>query len=117
MKKSAEIKVGDKTHELCYDIRSLAKLEKLIGKSITFLFAAGAVNLVRQSDIAFTVAALICGLKLKNEDEAYDLIDAYCKAGNDLDHLNAAIIEAVIATGLFTMGTVEEMKAAPAMKK
>jgi hypothetical protein len=45
MKKSVEIKVGTKTHELCYDIRSLAKLEKLIGKSITFLFAAGAVNL------------------------------------------------------------------------
>lgn len=110
MKKSVEIKIGDKTHELCYNIRTLDKYERLLGKSITFLFAVGTTSLVRQTDIRFTVSGMITGLHLKDEDAAYDLIDLYCEAGGSLDQLNAKIIEAVLATGLFTMGTAKELE-------
>lgn len=110
MKKSVEIKIGDKTHELCYNIRNLEKYERLLGKSITFLFATGTASLVRQTDIRFTVSGMIVGLHLKDEDEAYDLIDLYCKEGGSLDRLNAKIIEAVLATGLFTTGAAKELE-------
>ena len=104
MKKSVEIKIKDKVYELCYDIRSLARLEKLIGKSLIYVFGNGGAHMLRQTDIGFTVAGLIVGLKLKSEDEAYDLIDAYCEAGGDVDHICGIVIEAIVVTGLFTMG-------------
>lgn len=107
MKKTVEIKIGAKTYELCYDIRSLARLEKLLGKSIIYTFGSGGTHMLRQMDIGFTVAGLIVALKMKSEDEAYNFIDAYCEAGGDIDHLGGSIVEAIYATGLFTMGTAK----------
>lgn len=116
MKKSVEIKIKDKVYELCYDIRSLARLEKLIGKSIIYTFGSGGAHMLRQVDIGFTVAGLIVALKMKSEDEAYDFIDAYCEAGGDIDRLGGSIIEAIYATGLFTMGTAKN-ETVPMAKK
>lgn len=117
MKNTVMVKIDGKDKELCYTIKSLAMLEKLIGKSITYLFSAGSAALVRQADISFTVAGLITGLNLKNEDESYDLIESYCKAGGDLDQLNAKIIEAIVATGLFTPGTATQNQEKAVPKK
>jgi len=117
MKNTVMIKIDGKDRELCYTIKNLAMLEKLIGKSITYLFSAGSAALVRQADISFTVAGLVTGLNLKNEDEAYDLIEAYCEAGDDLDRMNAHIIKAIVATGLFTRGTAPEKETVPKDKE
>lgn len=104
MKKTTEIKFNKKTYELCYTIKSLAMMERLINKSITYIFSSGVQNLVRQANIDFTVAGLVAGLNLNSQDEAYDFVDSYCQAGGNLDELNGKIIEAVVATGLFTQG-------------
>jgi hypothetical protein len=113
MKNTIELKIGKKTYSLCYTIKALAALEKLIGKSVTYMFSIGSAGLVKQADIAFTVAGLVTGLNLKSEDEAYDLIEAYCEAGDDLDRMNAKIIEAILATGLFTLGTAPKADTVP----
>ena len=105
MKKTIEIKFNKKTYELCYTIKSLAMMERLINKSITYIFSSGVDNLVKQANIDFTVAGLVAGLNLKSQDDAYDFVDEFCQAGGNLDELNGKIIEAVIATGLFIQGT------------
>jgi len=112
VKKTVEIIIENKTYELCYDIKKLSRFERLIGKSIVFMFSVGSAGLVQQADIKFTVSGLVVALDLKNEDEAYDLIEKYCETIGDLDHLNAKIIEAVLATGLFTPGIAKEQEEA-----
>ena len=116
MKKTIKIKIDKTEYELCYTIRSLAMFERLIGKSLTSLFSGSPQTLVQKANIDFTVAGLISGLSLKDEDAAYDLIDSYCKAGGDLDELNGAILAAVIETGLFTPGRIPKTVEKPAKK-
>ena len=112
MKKTVEIIIGNKPYELCYNIKKLSRFERLIGKSIVFMFSTGSARFVQQLDIKFTVSGLIVALDLKNEDEAYDLIEKYCEDGGHLDHLNAKIVEAVIVTGLFTPGIAKDQEEA-----
>ena len=116
MKKTIKIKIDKTEYELCYTIRSLAMFERLIGKSLTSLFSGSPQTLVQKANIDFTVAGLISGLSLKDEDAAYDLIDKYCAAGGDLDELNGAILAAVIETGLFTRGKTQQPKEKAAKK-
>ena len=107
MKKTVEFTIENKTYELMFNIKSLALLERKLNKSITYLFAAGAKELVKQIDIGFTVSALQVGLNLSSVDEAYTVVENFCADGNDIDQMNAYIIQAVIATGLFTRGVAQ----------
>lgn len=118
MKKTVEIKVDNKTFELMFNIQKLMILEKRIGQSITYLFSKGSDYLVKSLDIGFTNYSLQIGLNI-SEDEAFNLIDEYCNEGGTIDLLNGKIMESILATGLFTMGTVktqEKQEAVPAKK-
>lgn len=90
-----------------FNIQKLMILEKRIGQSITYLFSKGSDYLVKSLDIGFTNYALQIGLNV-TEDEAFELIDEYCNEGGTIDLLNGKIMESILATGLFTMGTVKE---------
>lgn len=108
MKKTVKIKIGGKEKEIGFSIRQLARLEEDINCSIMGVFRGGAV---RNTNIKFTAAALHNGLSDEiGEDEAYDLIEKYCEEST-LDDLNAKIIAAIFATGLFTPGKNEKKAA------
>lgn len=107
MKKSIDIKIGDKTYSLMYNTKSLAQAERSIGRSLVFMLGQVMVNpaMGNAINIDFTVACLNAGLQDKPKDfDAYDFIDAYCEQGGNLDELNAYIFEAIVASGLFTKG-------------
>ncbi|MDQ0204068.1 hypothetical protein [Pectinatus haikarae] len=115
MKNSVDIVIGKadkpiKKYELCFNIKSLARMERAIGKSITSLFAAGPRGLVQQLDINVTTAALQNGIvddKGIDIEQAYDIIQEFCDNGGTLDRLNAKIITAINETGLFIPGVKE----------
>lgn len=101
MKKTVKIKINGKEKEIGFTIRQLSTLEEDINCSIMGIFRGGAV---RNTNLKFTVAALRSGIAGEmSENEAYDLIEKYCEEST-LDDLNAKIIEAIFATGLFTPG-------------
>ncbi|WP_196600030.1 hypothetical protein [Pectinatus frisingensis] len=116
MKNSVDIIIGKadnpiKKYELCFNIKSLARMERAIGKSITSLFAAGPRGLVQQLDINVTASALqngIMGDKETDIEKAYDIIQEFCDNGGTLDRLNAKIITAINGTGLFIPGVKEK---------
>ncbi|WP_196602163.1 hypothetical protein [Pectinatus frisingensis] len=118
MKNSVDIIIGKadnpiKKYELCFNIKSLARMERAIGKSITSLFAAGPRGLVQQLDINVTAAALQNGIVNDNDkaveiEQTYDIIQEFCDNGGTLDRLNAKIITAINETGLFIPGVKEK---------
>lgn len=107
MKKSIDIKVGDKTYSLMYNTKALAEAERSIGRSLVFMLGQVIVNpaMGNAINIDFTVACLNAGIQDKPKDfDAYDFIDSYCEQGGNLDEFNAYIFEAIVASGLFTKG-------------
>ena len=105
MKKTVKIKIHGKDKEIGFSIRQLSMLEEDINCSIMGIFRGGAV---KNTNLKFTVGALRHGTAGGiSEDEAYDLIEKYCEEST-LDDLNAKIIEAIFATGLFTPGKNEK---------
>lgn len=107
MKKSIDIKAGDKTYSLMYNTKALAQAERSIGRSLVFMLGQVIINpaMGNAINIDFTVACLNAGIQDKPKDfDAYDFIDSYCEQGGNLDELNAYIFEAIVASGLFTKG-------------
>lgn len=107
MKKSIDIKTGDKTYSLMYNTKALAQAERSIGRSLVFMLGQVIINpaMGNAINIDFTVACLNAGIQDKPKDfDAYDFIDSYCEQGGNLDELNAYIFEAIVASGLFTKG-------------
>jgi hypothetical protein len=99
MKKSTKITIDKKEYEICFNIRSLARLEEEIGTSLLGFFRGGVID---SANISFAVAGLKHGItNITTDDEAYDLIEEYC-VYEDIDSLNGAIIGAILGTGFFT---------------
>ncbi len=113
MKKSVNLKIGDKTFTLCFTIKALSELERLEGRSLILLINAlvsnpgGFMNLMT---VDFLVHALNAGLVDKPKDfDAYDFIDAYCAQEDvTLDDLMEGVLKGILASGLFTMGSPEK---------
>lgn len=106
MKKSIDFKCGGKPCSLMFNTKALAEVERSIGRSLIFMLGQIQVNpaMANAVNIDFTVAGLKAGLQDKPKSfNAYDFIDEYCENGA-LDDLNAYIIEAMFASGLFTQG-------------
>ncbi len=107
MKKSVEVKIGEKSYSLMFNTKALAAAERSIGRSLVFMLGQVVVNpaMGNAINIDFTVACLNVALQDKPKDfDPYDFIDAYCEEGGTLDELNAYIFEAIVASGLFTKG-------------
>lgn len=100
MKKTAWLILGDKQYEICFTMRTLAAVERKIGKSVISLFAGGVVHMVEGMSIDVTVAGLQYGLGV-TEERAYEILDEAFEAGVNLDVVNGHIIKAIQATGLF----------------
>ena len=121
MKKTVVFKIGKEKHELLFTIKSIAKMEKAYGQSITRFLQGifGAVVTVDENgktkvdtsyqdkigDVDFIKCGLECGLvgKIDNFD-AYEFIDKYCANGGILIELFNYIVEALLETGLFIKG-------------
>lgn len=101
MKKEVIFTQGNKEYKITYTIRSLAELERSIGRSLLFMYASGPAGMVRQCDITFTANALKCGLVDIGDRDPYDVIDEYCENGGILDTLNGHILDAINQTGFF----------------
>ena len=107
MKKSVEVKIGEKSYSLMFDTKALAVAERSIGRSLVFMLGQVVMNpaMGNAINIDFTVACLNASLQDKPKDfDPYNFIDDYCEAGGTLDELNAHIFEAIVASGLFTKG-------------
>lgn len=121
MKKTVVFKIGQEKYELLFTIKSIAKMEKAYGQSITRFLQGifGAIVTVDENgktkvdtsyqdkigDIDFIKCGLECGLvgKIDNFD-AYEFIDEYCENGGILIELFNYIVEALLDTGLFIKG-------------
>ena len=109
MKKAIEFEQGNKKYTLMFSIRSLAGMERSLGRSILYLLASGIKGIVNQANIDFTAAGIKHGLQELGDKDPYDWIDEFCEAGGTLDEINGHIIEAITASGLFTKGTTPEV--------
>lgn len=110
MKEPIEIKMGEKTYELMYTVRSLEKFETYLGTSLFAVMAgtlAGNVlNLVQGATIHFIVSGLKAGILNQPKDfDVYDFVDEYCDQGGNLGELAGYITQAIEISGLFTVGT------------
>jgi len=101
MKKDITFRQGKKEYTISFNIRSLAELERSIGRSLVFIYFSGPAGMIRQCDITFTANALKYGLKDIGDKDPYDVIDEFCDAGGILDTLNGYILEAINETGFF----------------
>ncbi len=121
MKKTVVFKIGQEKHELLFTIKSIAKMEKAYGQSITRFLQGifGAIVTVDENgktkvdtsyqdkigDIDFVKCGLECGLVGKTDNfDAYDFMDKYCENGGILIELFNYIVEALLDTGLFIKG-------------
>ena len=101
MKNYATIEMENESKDVCFDIRTLARMERRIGTSIITCFKRAEDKLT----IDFTIAGLLEGADgIDDIDQAYDFIDQYCSEGGTLDDLNAVIVRAILDTGIITNG-------------
>lgn len=121
MKKTVVFKIGKENYELLFTIKSIAKMEKAYGQSITRFLQGifGAIVTVDENgktkvdtsyqdkigDIDFIKCGLECGLVGKTDNfNVYEFIDEYCANGGILIELFNYIVEALLETGLFIKG-------------
>lgn len=109
MKKEVIFTQGNKEYKISFTIRSIAELERSIGRSIISMYASGA-GIIRMCGIEFTANALRYGMVNIGDRDPYDVIDEFCEDGGLIDTLNGRIFDALAATGFF-------MKAAGAAKE
>ena len=95
MKKDVIFTQGPRTYSISFNIRTLAELERSIGRSLLFMYSSGGAGMIRQCDIHFTANALKYGLKDIGNRDPYDVIDEYCDNGGTLDFLNGYIFNAI----------------------
>lgn len=109
MKKAIEFEQGKKKYTFMFSIRSLAGMERSLGRSILYLLTSGLKGIVSQATIEFTAAGVKYGLQELGDKDPYDWIDEFCEEGGTLDDINGHIIEAITASGLFTKGKNPEV--------
>lgn len=120
MRQYRELRIKDKKYKLIFTVRSLAEMENLLGSPLFAIIAAAAmlppeqrINLI---SIKFVWAGLQAGLvDMPEKFDAYDFIDKFCNAGGNLGDLSAEVIQAIIDSGIFTVGVPGKIKR-PEMK-
>lgn len=106
MKKATTFEVNGKKYTLMYNNRSLANLERSIGRSILSIMGGSATDMVRNMTIDVMAASIKYGLQdMPDGKDPYDMLDEICDNGYNLDALGGKIIEAWLETGFFTAGT------------
>lgn len=110
MKKATTFDVNGKQYTLMFTNRSLAMMERSIGRSILSIMTSGQVAIMQAMTISTVAAGLKYGLQDIGDKDPYDVIDEICDAGGSIDVIAAHIIKAMYDTGLFTNGTAPERK-------
>lgn len=103
MKESVKILAGEKTYDLYFDIGDMRNMEREINRSILSLYTEG---LLRNITIDVIVAAIRYGIHdekhgKRTDEECYDIVQAFCDAGGDIDNMAGAVINAFLKSGLF----------------
>ncbi len=117
MKIVKQIKIGNETHDMYFTIGDLRKIEREIGKSL--ISTVLGLNQATKINIDFMLATMRYGFhdKIRNDDELYDLLDAYCADGkHSLDTLGAEIVLSVYDTGFFIPRKRTEKEKPPSKK-
>ena len=112
MKKQTAFKMADgRQLMLCLTIRNMMALEQEIGRSLFSVVEEMSHGSLRM-DLRYTIAALRWALpRLQEEDAVIQLIEEHCAAGGTIDDINQALIETMLATGVFTRGKNDEAAA------
>lgn len=101
MKKSAVLNVNGQEYIFSFNNRSLAMMERSIGRSILSILSGTQAAIIRDMTIDVTAAGIKYGLQEIGNRDPYDVMDEICSAGGTVDQINASIIEGWIKTGLF----------------
>ena len=117
MKKATTFKIGEKEYSMVFDCRSLASMERSIGRSILSIFANTPGNLVKSVGIDVLVSAIQYGIKDLGDEDPYDFLQRFCDEGGNIDLFTGLVLDAFLSTGLFTTGKAPaEAKKPPAKK-
>lgn len=111
MKKATTFDVNGKQYTLLFTNRSLAMMERSIGRSLLSIMTGGQLAILQAMTISTVAAGIKYGLQELGDKDPYDFIDELCDAGSSIDEISAYIIEALLKTGLFTKGTAPMEKA------
>ena len=118
MKKPAILEVNGKQYTFLFNNRSLAMLERSIGRSILSILSGTGQHIMQAMTIDVTVAGIKYGLQELGDKDPYDVIDEICDAGKLLDDINGAIMEAWFNTGIFIKWAgAKETEEVPSKKK
>lgn len=111
MKKATDFKIGDTTYSMSFDIRSLASMERSLGRSIFSIFAGTLKDVLAGMEIDVLAAAVKHGVANLRDEDPYDFIQRYCDEGGDYDTFAGLVLTALTNTGLFTKGKAAKLKA------
>ena len=101
MKKPVILEVNGKKYTFLFTNRSLAMVERSIGRSILSILNGNQFSIIRDMTIEVTAASIKYGMQELGQKDPYDVIDEICDDGGLLDHINEAILEAWFNTGIF----------------
>ena len=104
MKKDTVFNIGKKEYSIAFTNRDLAKMERSIGRSLLSMFGGTGNHLVEAMTIDVMASAVVCGVKDLGKEDPYDFIQRYCDEGGDIDSFGGIVLDALLATGLFTRG-------------
>lgn len=104
MKEPTIFEVGGKKYTLIFTIRSLANLERSIGRSILSIISGTQANWMKNMTVDFTAYGLKYGLQgMPDKFDPYDVIDEIFQNGMELNELTGQVLLAIERTGLFTV--------------
>lgn len=101
MKKPAILDVNGKQYTFLFNNRSLAMMERSIGRSILSILSGNQYSILKDMTIDVTAAGIKYGLQDIGEKDPYDVIDEICDGGRLIDDINGTIMEAWFNTGIF----------------
>lgn len=107
MKETIDITIKGTQYRLYLTIGDLRHIEREVGRSILSIMGDGVGQLVASCNLDVLVSMLRWGIHDKlhgerNDDQIYDLLQAYCDDGNSIDDMTANFIGAILQTGLYT---------------
>lgn len=112
MKKATVFKIGDKEYSMSFNIRSLANMERSLGRSIFSIFAGTMQEMLEKMEIDVLAAAVANGIDGLGEEDPYDFMQRYFDDGGDYDTFAGLVLKAFIDTGLFMKGKAAKPKVA-----
>lgn len=107
MKETIDITISGTQYRLYLTIGDLRHIEREVGRSILSIMGDGVGQLVASCNLDVLVSMLRWGIHDKlhgerDDDQIYDLLQAYCDDGNSIDDMTANFIGAILQTGLYT---------------